>query len=536
MPPIVLVELPLTTTDPESLPSAHSLSTSIDSSFVGYSSHTQNSSMSMESEESEEHPLMVNIRDTITRYRLQSAAHFDVNINVKQAFRVKKMELTRGDRLNVLFIGWHESESYVCRPAFRKHARKKIHIPTAKVQIYDNSMGGFVCLPKFLDKHYPIFPDSVRDSQVQAWWAANGRIFDWAQLPTELKEHALQYCIDQKYESREMQRIKRRYDDSFGAARFRGIHEIVDKLSAWTSLLGVSHQVRAITLRLCFAGTSETGNYGAFGLSASSGRSLGSALRRLGRFYQMTEPNSLPFDFETQTIADYYKQHPRIYAHLTHYATFRHGLRRIYLNLGFIGSMQFLQVTMGRFDEYLIPGDMSYEVFEQLPNLNKISLRLPGEPQQGWKDRPGQQGPLLFYNDAPCPRLLHRVIYERIAEVLTLYPCVVVTGFMDDDEWIRYRDLRKTAVEARTWTHHELAELYEECGGGVELDEPVLPGSWIVEAAEEQKEDVEEKETELVVGEASAEEEAEAFFPPKCRCEVQCHKLFDQKERIRRRY
>lgn len=492
---------------------------------------------------------MANIRGTITTYRLQSAAHFDVNIDVKQAFRVKKTELTRGDRLNVLLVSWHESESYVCRPVFRRNVRKKIHTPTTKVQIYDNSMGGFVCLTQFLEKRYPTFPDSVRDSQLQAWWAANGKVFDWAHLPTELKEHVIQYCIYQELGSYMMQRTKKRYDDSFGAAKFRGIHEIVDKLSSWAPLLGVSHQVRAVTLRLCFAGTNDTGKYGAFDLSASSGRSLDSALRRLGRFYQMTETNSLPFDFETQTLADCYKQHPRIYPHLSHYATFRHGLRRIHVNLGFIGSMHFFQVTMGAFDEYLIPGDISYEVFEQLPNLNEISVRLPGQPQKGWQDRPFQQGPLLFYNDAPCPRLLHRIIYERIAEVLTLYPNVIITGFVDDDEWLRYRDLRKTALEARKWTAHELAELYEQCGGGIELDEPVLPGSWMVGDAEEQSEDVEREKSETVPGKsvmgreaaiaegAATEEEAEEeFFPPKCRCEVQCSKLFEQKEMFRRRY
>lgn len=506
-------------------------------------SYTNNTSASSQSEEVEEHPLMVNIRDTITKYRMQSAAHFDTHINVKQAYPADTTKTTRETKLYVLFFGWNDSETYVFRPVFRKHPKRKTHALTAKVQILDDSIGKFVCLSRFLEGRYPIFPNSIKDSHLQAWWAANGKSFNWANLPTELKEHVIQYCIDQKYESPLMRRLNRRNDKSFGAAKFRGIHEILDKLADWSTLLGVSHQVRAITLRLCFAGTSETGKYGALSLSASSDKSLASALRRLGGFYQMTDSNSLPFNFNTQYLADCYKQHPRIYPHLAHHATLRHGLRRIHLNLGFIGSMHFFKVTAAGFDKCLIPGDMSYEVFEQLPSLTEIAIQLPREPRQGWIDSPRQKGPRLFYDDAPCPRLLHRVIFERIAEVLTLYHPVKVKGFVDDDEWVRYRDLRRAALQTRKWSPEELGELYEECGGGIELDEPVLPGSWIVEGAEEENEDDEKEakeQIETVQQEASAEEddeeEVEPFFPPKCRCEVQCHIVFDQRERTRRRY
>ncbi|KAH3920662.1 hypothetical protein HBI56_219130 [Parastagonospora nodorum] len=358
--------------------------------------------------------------------------------------------------------------------------------------------------------------------------------FNWAGLPTELKERIAQCCAYQPLEQGDYrQRLSRWFDRRRprDTRREFGIYEIIDKLTDWASLLGVSHQVRAITLRLCFV------YYGGLSLMASSCRSLASSLDRLGRYYQMMDDNGLPMDDRTKALADNYRNHPRIYPQLEQYATFRHGLRSIYLSMDFIAYMHFFKVSVGSFKQYLLPGSISYEIFEELPNLNQITFRLPRKPQQGWRDMPEQPGPPLFFPDFPCPRILHRLIYDCIAAVLTLYPLVEVNGFIDADEKDRYESLRAAAIQDREWSPDELAELYTECGGGVKLEEPVQPGSWLVEdGEEEQNESISRQAPESMAGQAHDEKPEDDFFPPKCRCAEQCSQVFYEKEKKRRIY
>jgi hypothetical protein len=484
--------------------------------------------------EMEEHLLMANIRNIITAYRLRSAAHFDITINVKQAFRTEDIRLTRNSRLNVLFLGFLETNSYVCRPVFRKHPHKKARVATQKVQIFDSESGGFVALNTFLTNKYPSYPESVGYGEMRNWWAANGKVFKWMDLPTELKEQVILYCVDQPPVARsDYQCNNKRYNYRFGGRYEPGVYEIVDKLTHWASLLGVSHQVRAITLRLCLMGNSEMIIPGGFSIVSGSCCGLDTVLQRLGRHYQMAESNSLPTNYTTQALADCYKQYPRIYPDLTQYATFRHGIRQLYLHMNFLNYMHFFKVTTGDFACYLRPGAISHEVFEQLPHLNEIALRLPCRPRQGWLDDPWQNGPKLFHYEFPCARILHRVIYERVAEILTLYPNVEVKGFVDDYEKDRFYALRKSNMESSKWTAAEYEELYTECGGGIELEETVQPGSWLEVAEDDEEEDEAgyTVNTEREVPQVTAN----AFFPPKCHCEEKCHLTFLEVEKKRKR-
>jgi hypothetical protein len=481
--------------------------------------NSDNGMESIELDPSEEHPLMAVIRGAITKYRLQSAAHFDVLLNVKQAIRHDEIEMTRVTKLGVSFVNFHGPVHYVCRPVFRKHPGKKTYVFAKKVQVIDN--GHLLSLNDFLKMRYPCFPCSVRNQHMQKWWAANGKIFDWAGLPTELKEQVIQSCMDEPLRYDNFSQARERYNGRSGARghvreQQSGIYEIADKLTAWAALLAVSHQVRTITLRLCFMGSNQLST---FGITASSCYGLHHALERLGRYYQVTEPHGLPVDDSTQALANSYRQNPRIFPQLKQYATFRHAIRRIHMGMDFISSMHFFKVTIGGFDRYLYPGSLSFEVFDQLPNLNEITIRLPRQPHRGWRDKPGQRSPRLFYDGSPCPRILHRIIYERIAKVLTLYVRVKVVGFVDDDEKARFDGLRASAMKCPEWTAAEYEQLYVECGGGVDLQESVQPGDlspWT--------EDERQVET---TTEGS-------FFPPKCRCVEKCHLLFTEKEKKRR--
>jgi hypothetical protein len=479
----------------------------------------------------EEHPLMSNIRDIVTEHRLQSPAHFDLNIEVKQAFRTNETQLIRGFKLNVKFCGYLATDPYVCRSVFRKDPKTNTRVATKGVQIFDASRDRFIPLTTFLNTKYSVYPDSVGNSEMRAWWAGNGKSFSWLGLPTELKEQIIRNCLDEPTSPWDYKRYTKRSKSIFGP---QGVYEIVDRLTHWAALLGVSHQVRAITLRLFFVGNNGLKVHGSFGIQSRSCHGLFSVLDRLGRRRQMIEPDSLPTDATTQARAECYHYHPRIYPQLKQYATFRHGIRQIDLEMDFINYMHFFKVTTGGFERFLA-GGISYEIFDQLPHLDKIALHLPRRPRQGWVDSPYQNGPQLFHFESPCARILHRIIYERIAEVLTLYPNVKIKGFGDENEKDRFAALRQYSMLHSKWTVAEYEELYEECGGGVELGELVRPGSGMGEDEEEDAEG--SMKAEAGSEPRELEVKADGFFPPKCACDIKCYMLYlevEQKKSRRR--
>ncbi|RYF34108.1 MAG: hypothetical protein EOO38_29720, partial [Cytophagaceae bacterium] len=332
------------------------------------------------------------------------------------------------------------------------------------------------------------------NSTMQGWWDSNGKQFDWHGLPTELKENVLRFCMFAPLEHDDYSMRVKRHHSRFARhpgenpGREFGIYEVVDKFGNWASLLGVSHQVRAVALRLCFTGHSELRCSKGFCIFAGSYEKLDNALRRLGRYYQMVEPNSLPIDDKTRALAHAYNNYPIIYPHLQQYATFAQGLRRVSFYMNFLSSMHFFKVTVGGFQRYWIPEHITYEVFQQLPHLKGIEVHLPLQPKEGWKDCHTQRGPRLFYHltDQACPRMLHRVIYEQIAKVLAVYPYVRVKNFGDDKEKARFIALRNEACEKNKFTKKYLEELYAECGGGVQLEEPVEQAIWTHNADERQ--------------------------------------------------
>lgn len=92
------------------------------------------------------------------------------------------------------------------------------------------------------------------ENTLRDFWEMNGKNFDWTNLPTELKEHVIQFCIV----------TAPCHPDHFHGIKsvrnFNTINqwrscELVDRLRQWKSLLRVSTQVRAITLRLLFNGS-----------------------------------------------------------------------------------------------------------------------------------------------------------------------------------------------------------------------------------------------------------------------------------------
>ncbi|KAH7078296.1 hypothetical protein FB567DRAFT_571898 [Paraphoma chrysanthemicola] len=447
----------------------------------------------------DEHPAIDIILKAILAFRLQTAAHFEIDISVYINRIIPVDTETREGfldpslRVEVELGDFTRRIPATFRPRFRKARGTGLPRPMNKIEVFEN--GRTTSVNNFLAKQFPIFPDrAVMDTTMQAWWNANGQRFGWADLPTEIKENVIRFCMHappaQDQYSARINRHRNRFARLPGdqPGREPGIYEILDQFSNWASLLGVSHQVRAIALRLCLKGTSEMPRSKGFCLFANSYEKLDNALYRLGQYYQMIEPNSLPIDDKSRALAQHYKHYPIIYPHLQKYATFAQGLQKVSLYMDFLSSMHFFKVTIGGFERYWWNGRMTYEVFFQLPHLKEIEIRLPLQPRDGWNDYPAQRGPRLFYHVAnqACPRILHRVIYEQIAEVLALYPYVRVKNFGDDDEQARFYELRDEARKNVKFTRKDLDDLYAECGGGIQLDEPVeqKKRSWATPAAE----------------------------------------------------
>ncbi|KAH8695856.1 hypothetical protein GQ44DRAFT_134301 [Phaeosphaeriaceae sp. PMI808] len=90
----------------------------------------------------------------------------------------------------------------------------------------------------------------------------------------------------------------------------------------------------------------------------------------------LPEAKALPLSPETQLLASCYRDYPRIFPQL----------RRVQLEMGFLDTMHFFQVTVGNFKAYLRPDHISFTIFEKLPHLKEFAVRLLGEPRRGWRD------------------------------------------------------------------------------------------------------------------------------------------------------
>ncbi|KAH6878100.1 hypothetical protein BKA58DRAFT_426969 [Alternaria rosae] len=447
------------------------------------------------------HAFIDQIREAALKYRLQSAAHFNVPIDVCQATHTSNPDrLADLDGDFVLCVGFYNFGTdpvfAICRPKIAKRGRNK-----GAVQVWMKNK--FVPVMRFLEATFPTIDGPVADEIMFQWWNANGHTFNWTGLPTEVKERILQFCMH-KSPPLPVQRKSR------GRVRIvkQGAPEVTGQLGKWASLLTVSHQVRAISLRLCFAGSSDLGFSNGLCIVAENLFSFKCSIRRLGKHRQLAEVNSLPTDDKARELEKTYKSFPRIYPHLDRYATFYHGIRKIYLQFSFIDGLYFFKVTAGSFAQHLKPHQLSYEVFQTLPHLNELIFKLP-DATGYLEDNLRHQPVSIFYGEPfDCIRTLHRLVYESAAKVLAPYRAVKFHGFMDEEEEVRFLSLRDCARKELKITTEELGQLYKEDMGGVELEETVLPG-------------LEKKEKDDEVREVIYDD----FWPPKCRCEILCREV-----------
>ena len=453
-----------------------------------------------------QHPFIEYIRQAVYKYRLQSAAHYNIPIDVCQATHASNPDrLADIDGDFMLYVGFYNFGTdpvfAVCRPKIAKRGRNKGRVIKGAVQVWIRNK--FVPLMRFFEAEFPTYERPVAHEIMFQWWNANGHTLNWTGLPAEVKERILKFCMHRSPPLPVQKKSRGRIRQVT-----QGAPEVVGQLGKWASLLAVSHQVRTISLRLCFAGSSDLEFGSGLCIVAESLVSFNRSIHRLAKHRQLTGVDSIPTDDKTRELEILYNAFPQIYPHLDRFSTFNHGIRKIYLQLSFIDGLHFFKVTAGSFTQHPKPRLPNYEVFETLPHLNELIFKLPDA--SGYLEDNFRQQPVSIFYGEPfnCPRTLHRLIYESAAEVLASYEVVKFYGFMDEEELARFLSLRNAAKKGLKITTEELGQLYKEDLGGVELEEAVVPG-------------LEKKEK----GEEVRQVIPDDFWPPKCRCEISCREV-----------
>lgn len=471
------------------------------------------------------------LQESVRQYHLQSPGHFELELEVEEAsasYDTKGRSSSKFKSptliLDVRFhgIGIDGSITVPAQCHLWRSSRKR------QWECLTVSYNGVAeDLNNFLASNFPVIDAPVRPDTSWRWWLANGKSFNWAALPTELKERVIEHCMHQPPTygvfSERVTRFHWRNNPNHDI-RKPGPFEIVEQLGDWFHILYVSHQVRAIALRLCITLGGDLTQSRGLTIVAGSYKGLRDRIDRLGDYYQMTSSNSIPTSSAEQALSKCYQRFPKIYPHLTRFASLAHGIRKVSLSMDWLSFMHFFEVIAGGFERYYKSFKsfhkkkvLTFEVFERLPCLNEIVVRLPLRPYGGWQDKPGQCGPQLWHVDSPCPRAVHRVIYERVAEVLAAYS-VTVRNFIDYGEILRYETARAAAVKALLFTKEELEELYVEDGGGVQL----LEGQ--NKRSEELKKIRRENEVDAMGSKDPQDEQdpQDDYWPPLCHCDEPC--------------
>ncbi|KAF2691633.1 hypothetical protein K458DRAFT_381479 [Lentithecium fluviatile CBS 122367] len=456
------------------------------------------------------HPcsLLADIRSVVTNYRMISVSHFATDIGVQLAnnFEHNQVEPNPAFRLQVIFSNYGKTISRTCRWFFRKGRA------TSEVTIREK--GRWLPLPKSLAMHFPPSEEFVYEDALKQYWASNGKTFNWTGLPTELKDNVIQFCVSSptSYEDgfNDVPATKRQTARAY-LDNPRARCELVQKLGDWKFLLLVSTQVRAITLRLLFTGSNTYPN--GFCISSDNYLRFGRRLHRLDKSHQTLDSDSVvSAGRRSSVLASQYRKFPKVYPELQRFATFKHGIRKVHLHFDFLSYLYFFKVTVDDIDRRRPEGYATSDVFEQLPHLNEIVVGLP----TSYDRYQGLYGPLLFHDRDPCPRILHRLIYEKVAADLAHHNEVGVRLFIDEDEERRFRDLRESARLALKFTEEELRELYADDGGGIVLEGDELDSG----------DDISQTSTIVALPSFDIKDPAEAFFPPRCACDYPCDRIF----------
>ncbi|KAJ4357525.1 uncharacterized protein N0V89_002101 [Didymosphaeria variabile] len=453
------------------------------------------------------------VKETVSKYRMQSPAHFTLHIDVQLSDTGHKPKRDGfRSQLSITFQNYSRIFHWLCRRHFHKG------LPTRKIVVCNRKR---LPLKKLLAEHFPISEASTSEETLRDFWNTNGKSFDWVGLPTELKEHIIQFCIVTA------PRFPDKFHDitslkSCGPTRMLRSCELVDRLGRWKPLLRVSTQM--FDKGLCMT---------SYSLADFSTR-----LSKLESYSQISEPNSVPVNPKDpgHLLMEVYRDAPKLYPELKRYGDFSKGIRKIDISFDFVTFYRFFKVRAGGFDKEGRPCCYTYDVFEKMPHLNEIVVRLPKNRKKDWINKPHQIERPLFHAVFPCPRTVFRILYERIAEVLAAYENVSVKNFLEKGEEERFGGLRKAAVKALQdaksprplqLTIEELQEIGMHDGGGLHLTKEEIQ-----QVRQEQYEGAllnkKSKEIKQLLDGLSEEAPAtDEFYPIRCECAVSCREQYE---------
>lgn len=214
------------------------------------------------------------------------------------------------------------------------------------------------------------------------------------------------------------------------------------------------------------------------------------------------------------------------YPRLQQYATYMHGIRKLYLEFGFLYSLYFFKVSVGKIDRFRPRNLITCDILKQMPQLTALYIVLPRE----WYFHSPKATLMNFWHpERPCPRIVSRWIYERVAEVLACYEDVCVFPFMDESEEKNFRDLREAARLSWKMNEQELRELYEDEDGGIDLTDCTdYMSDYVADFSTTVRSNLSalSKDMERNSDRTNSGEDAALEMPPCCRCEIACSELF----------
>lgn len=444
------------------------------------------------------------VQKAVKEYRLRSPAHFALPVGANAVPGGQ----TEGQLYEVQFGTWTLDVSRLCR-----YRHGQVDGDTAAAEIEVKEGGKWVDLEQILSKNFPIQEEPVGNDVMQKYWEANGKSFSWQGLPTELKAHVIQFCICS---------LDPWHYDIFHGRRGREKPcnkkwgcEIQHRLGAWYDLLEVSTQVRALTLRLCFNGSHFYPK--GFCISSFCHRSFEARIHKLGKMHQIVAPDSVVGAKKVASLPleHQYKKFPKIYPELERYATYAHGIRKIFIAFDFLTYLHFFKVPAVETGGWLQSEFMTCDIFDRMPYLNEIIIQLPTELH----DRKHKsfdvrvRGPPWRHPLSPCPRMLGRMIYEQIAERLATFEKVDVWCFIDDNEEHRFDQLRRVARRTLNLSRDDLIELYQDDQGGIEVTE--------------NSENFNKRlSSDIVTIKSTDYGSTNEAFPPICNCDEPCERDF----------
>ncbi|KAL1611813.1 hypothetical protein SLS60_000033 [Paraconiothyrium brasiliense] len=242
----------------------------------------------------------------------------------------------------------------------------------------------------------------------------------------------------------------------------------------------------------------------------------------LASWSQISEPNSVPTNPNdpAHLLIEVYRDAPKLYPELKRYGTFSQGIRKIDISFDLVDFYRFFKVKVGGFGEQGHSFAFTYDVFEKMPQLNEIVVRLPKNRKKDWINKPRQM----------------EVLYERIAEALAGYENVDVKNFLEEGEEKRFWGLRKDAVKALQDTEpprpfqstiEELQEIGRHDGGGLNLTKEEMQQArrekYAVDKLQQERKWM--KELQRVLSQAAPA--TDKFYPIRCECAVSCRERFE---------